>query len=361
VPDPRRRAGVVLDERCLTHVNPPPTARPAWAGSVAYERPARLEAIARVLAGSGILDRVVRVPARAASEEELALAHDEAHVARVLAAGAGQETVQLGHEAWVGPGSAGAARVAVGGLLEALRAVLDGGLDTAFVLARPPGHHADAGAAMGFCLFNALAVAARWAQRERGVGRVAILDWDVHHGNGTEAIFREDPSVLTLSLHQESLYPPRTGGLDAGGVANVNVPLPAGTGDDGYAHAFTEVVEPVLRAFGPDLLLLGAGQDAGTTDPLGRMSVTVTGFRAMADRAVALADELCDGRVVAFLEGGYSLAHLPVATLAVLEGLAGLPATFAQDPLWTDVPTSLGERERAAVAAAAAVHAGARR
>jgi len=346
----------VLDERCLAHVNPPPGGAPAWAGSVAYERPERLEAIARVLAASGALDAVLRIPARAASEGELALAHDPAHVARVLAAGQDGQTVPLGPEAWAGPGSATAARVAVGGLLEAVRAVLDGALDSALVLGRPPGHHAEAGAAMGFCLFNALAVAARWAQRERGVQRVAILDWDVHHGNGTEAIFREDPTVLTVSLHQDGLYPAQTGGLEAGGPANVNVPLPAGTGDDGYLHALAEVVAPALRAFGPDLLLLGAGQDAGTTDPLGRMSVTVLGFRALADAAVALAQELCEGRVVASLEGGYSLAHLPVATLAVLEGLAGLPPTLTEDPLWTDVPTALREPERAAVAAAAAAH-----
>ena len=186
----------------------------------------------------------------------------------------------------------------------------------------------------------------------------------MHHGNGTEAIFLEDPSVLTISLHQDGLYPADRGQLEvrgtgAGEGANVNVPLPAGTGDDGYLHALDEVVAPVLRAFRPGLLIVGAGQDAAATDPLGRMSLTVGGFRALADRAVALAGELCGGRLVVMLEGGYSLQHLPLANLAILEGLAGLPPTFTgRDPIGVDVPAALRDEERDAVAAARAVHVG---
>ena len=199
--------------------------------------------------------------------------------------------MELGPDAWTGPGTRDAMLLAAGGLLSATEAVLNGEVDNAFALLRPPGHHCERAAPMGFCLFNNTAIAARWAQREGGVERVAILDWDVHHGNGTEAIFLDDPSVLTISLHQDRLYPPDRGQLDvrgtgAGEGANVNIPLPAGTGDDGYAHALDEVVAPVLRAFRPDVLLVGAGQDASATDPLGRMSLTVHGFRALADRAV---------------------------------------------------------------------------
>jgi acetoin utilization deacetylase AcuC-like enzyme len=357
-----RRTGVVYDERCLAHVNPPGGVAlgtlPEWATVEAFERPERLSLTRQVLERSGALGWLTEVGARHASEAELALAHSEAHVARVLEAAARPEPVELGEHAWTGPGTHDAMLLAAGGLMAAVEAVLDGAVDNAFALLRPPGHHAESEAAMGFCLFNNVAIAARWAQRERAVERVAIVDWDVHHGNGTEQIFRDDPSVLTISLHQDGLYPAHTGGLDGGGAANVNVPLPAGTGDHGYAHAFERVVEPVLRDFGPGLLLIGAGQDVSATDPLGRMSLTVPGFRALADRAVALARELCGGRLVGALEGGYSLLHLPLANLAILEGLAGVAPSFTSDPVGVDAPAGLRDVERAAVAAAERAHAG---
>jgi acetoin utilization deacetylase AcuC-like enzyme len=345
----RRRTGLVFDERCFGHHNPP--GGPSWLAIPPFERPERLAATFRALEGSGILRHVERLPARSAPRAALELVHDASHVERVLAEP--RATLRLDHEAWIGPGSATAALLAVGGTLEAVAGVVAGDVDNAFVLARPPGHHAEAARPMGFCLLNATAVAARWAQLARGATRVAILDWDVHHGNGTEAIFRDDGSVLTISLHQEGLYPPGTGGLDAAGEAIVNVPLPAGTGDAGYELAFERVVEPAVRAFAPDLLLVGAGQDAAASDPLGRMAVTVPGFRSWAERAVALAEECCGGRLVAFLEGGYSLRHLPAANLAILEVLAGLPPSFEDDPVGCDVPTGVREIERAAVEAAA--------
>ena len=352
-----RRTGLVYDERCVAHEPPggvPPAALPEWAAVPAFERPERLTLTRRALEGSGVLDTVIELAPRFATADELRLAHTDEHVARVLAATAAGERVEVGDDAWSGPGTHDALLLAAGGLLAAVEAVLEGSLDNAFAVLRPPGHHAERDAAMGFCLVNNVAIAARWAQRERGIGRVVILDWDVHHGNGTEEIFLEDPSVLTISLHQDGLYPAHTGGLDTRGAdgRNVNVPLPAGTGDDGYLHAFDRVVAPVVRAFRPELLLIAAGQDASATDPLGRMSITVPGFRALTDRAVALADELCGGRVVATLEGGYSLLHLPLANLAILEGLAGLAPTFTHDPVGVDVPAALRDVEWAAVAAA---------
>jgi len=351
-----RRTGVVYDERCLAHVNPPGGVAlgtlPAWATVAAFERPERLSLTRAVLEGSGALSWLTELEPRFASAEELALAHSPAHVERVLAAARRPEPVELGCDAWTGPGTHDAMLLAAGGSLAAVAAVLDGTVDNAFALLRPPGHHAEREAAMGFCLFNNAAVAARWAQRERDLDRVAIVDWDVHHGNGTEEIFAADPSVLTISLHQDGLYPAGSGAVGSGGEANVNVPLPAGTGDDGYAHAFERVVEPALRAFAPDLLLIGAGQDASATDPLGRMSITVPGYRALADRAAALAGELCEGRLVAMLEGGYSLLHLPLANLAILEGFAGVARSFTHDPVGVDVPIALRDAERAAVAAA---------
>ena len=354
------RTALVYDERCVLHSPPPGVPGiplPPWATVETFERPERLVRTRQVLEGSGVLAHVDEIPARFATEDELRLVHTPDHVARVLDAARSQNGIQLGHEAWTGPGTHDAMLLAAGGLLEAAAAVLDGRNRNAFSVLRPPGHHAERATPMGFCLFNNTAIAARWAQRERGVGRVAILDWDVHHGNGTEQIFGDDPTVLTISLHQDGLYPPGSGGLDAGAIANVNVPLPAGSGDDAYRHAFERVVEPALRAFAPDLLLVGAGQDAAATDPLGRMSVTVPGFRTLADRAVALAAELSGGRLVAMLEGGYSLLHLPLANLAILEALAGMPPTFTRDPVGVDVPLALRDVERAAVAAAEAAHA----
>ena len=358
---PERRTGLVYDERCVAHEPPggvPPGGLPAWAAVPPFERPERLTLTRRALEGSGVLGTVIEVAPRFATEAELGLAHTEAHVRRVLDAAATGQLVEVGDDAWSGPGTHDALLLAAGGLLAALEAVLEGSLDNAFAVLRPPGHHAEHDAAMGFCLVNNVAVAARWAQREGGLARVAIVDWDVHHGNGTEEIFLDDPSVLTVSLHQDGLYPAHTGRLDARGAGgtNVNVPLPAGTGDDGYAHAFDRVVAPVVRAFRPELLLIAAGQDASATDPLGRMSITVPGFRALADRAVALAGEVCGGRLVATLEGGYSLLHLPLANLAILEGLAGLPPTFAHDPVGVDVPAALRDVEWAAVAAAERAH-----
>jgi acetoin utilization deacetylase AcuC-like enzyme len=344
-----RRTGLVFDERCFGHRNPP--SGPPWLAIPPFERPERLTETFRALEGSGVLRHLERMPARPAPRAALELVHDASHVERVLTVP--RTTVLLDHEAWIGPGSATAALLAVGGLLDAVAAVVAGELDNAFVLARPPGHHAEAGRPMGFCLLNATAVAARWAQLARGAARVAILDWDVHHGNGTEAIFRDDGTVLTISLHQDGLYPPDSGEIDAPGQAIVNVPLPVGTGDDGYALAFERVVEPAIRAFAPDLILIGAGQDAAASDPLGRMAVTVAGFRSWTERAVALAEACCGGRVVAFLEGGYSLRHLPAANLAILEALAGLPPSFEGDPVGCDVPKGLREVERAAVEAAA--------
>jgi acetoin utilization deacetylase AcuC-like enzyme len=185
-----------------------------------------------------------------------------------------------------------------------------------FALARPPGHHALTDRAMGFCFFNNVAVAARHAQQERGLERVAILDWDVHHGNGTEAIFWDDPSVLYVSLHQWPLYP-GTGGPGSGNETTVNVCLPAGSGDAEYERAFSEAVEPAIRRFEPDLLLVSAGFDAHQDDPLASMRVSDGGFRWLAARAAALAP-----RVAAVLEGGYKLETLPGAVRAALEGFA---------------------------------------
>jgi acetoin utilization deacetylase AcuC-like enzyme len=202
-----------------------------------------------------------------------------------------------------------AALLAAGAAIEAVRV---GG----FALSRPPGHHALPARAMGFCIFDSIAVAARWAQAELGVERVAIVDWDVHHGNGTQAIFEDDENVFFVSLHQWPFYP-GTGGPTDQRQGTLNLPLPAGSRDADYLRVFTEVVEPVVAAFAPELVLVSAGFDAHIEDPLAEMEVTADGFRELARRSAALAP-----RRAAALAGGYNLATLPGLVEAALEGFS---------------------------------------
>jgi acetoin utilization deacetylase AcuC-like enzyme len=281
--------------------------------------------------------------------------HDARYVEELealAAAGGGH----LDADTVVVPDSARAARTTAGCGLVAIERLRAGEGDAAFVVARPPGHHANRARGRGFCLFNNVAIAA--AELVAARERVLIVDWDVHHGNGTQDVFYDDGSVLFVSLHQDGLYPADTGtlaerGSGPGDGTTVNIPLPAGTGDDGYRLAFARVVEPVLRRFEPQFLLVSAGQDAAASDPLGRMSVTTEGFRALAAGARSLADELCDGRLVAVHEGGYSVDHVPLCNLAILEALAGLPPTWERDPMELDVPTTVSDATRDAIEAAA--------
>jgi acetoin utilization deacetylase AcuC-like enzyme len=248
------------------------------------------------------------VEARAATEEEIAACHAREHIASVREAAESGRTAFLDPDTICTPSSYEAALLAAGA---AIGAVETGG----FALVRPPGHHALPGRAMGFCLFGNVAVAARFAQRELGLARVAILDWDVHHGNGTQAIFWDDPSVLFVSLHQWPWYP-GSGGPEEGNETTLNVPLPAGSGDEEYLRAMDEIVEPAIERFAPDALLVSAGYDAAAGDPLGGMLLTEDGFADLARRAQGLC-----GRIALVLEGGYDVARLPALVRATLSAL----------------------------------------
>ncbi len=339
-----------------------------WIPVAHAENADRVRRAHEVLEAAGVAARLEVLPTRPASVEELRMVHTGAHVRKITSAceeteaafdAGSPEVLRAGPEARVAAGTLPAALASAGTALGAVDFAMAPGGGRAYSLTRPPGHHASADRAMGFCLFNNAALAARYAQREYGLDRVAIVDWDVHHGNGTQAVFYDDPGVLSISIHQDGLYPEDLGFVDERGEgdgfgANVNVPLPAGTGDAGYAAAVGQVVLPALARFGPELIVLSCGQDAGACDPLGRMSVTTEGFRAMTSQLVASADERCEGRLVALQEGGYSIDHMPFCVLATVEALARFEPTLEADPIEMDVPTKIKPIETEAIRTAAA-------
>ncbi len=364
------RIGLGYDPVCLLHDNGSMVVDEIASGWIPVKHAENADRVRRayaVLEAAGVVGRLETLEARSASVGQLLLVHTETHVQRIIhacevaeaaAASGGLDVFPAGPEARVGAGSLEAALASAGTALSAVDFAMEDGGGRAYSLTRPPGHHASAERAMGFCLFNNAALAARFAQREHGLGRVAIVDWDVHHGNGTQAIFYDDPGVLVISLHQDGLYPEDLGFIEERGEgeglgANLNIPLPAGTGDAGYSAAIDEVVLPALARFGPELVVLSSGQDAGACDPLGRMSVTTEGFRGMTARLTAFADESCNGRLVALQEGGYSIDHMPFCVLATVEAMAGFEPALAADPVEMDVPTEIRPGEVEAIRAAA--------
>ena len=235
-----------------------------------------------------------------------------------------------------GKGSVEIAMLAAGGVIRAAQAVWGGEVDNAFALVRPPGHHALPDSGMGFCIFNNNAIAAKYLQAVHGAKRIAIVDWDVHHGNGAQAIFYDDPSVLTVSLHQDNCFPPDSGhitqnGAGAGDGYNINIPLPPGAAHAAYIAAWSRVVIPALHRFNPEFIFVASGLDANGMDPLARMLATSDTFRELTRLTQEAAATLCAGKLVIAHEGGYSAAYVPYCGLAVVEALSGVSSGLA-DP-----------------------------
>jgi acetoin utilization deacetylase AcuC-like enzyme len=298
------------------------------------EHAGRLRHILQVLQKEQMLQRLELVAPRAATIEELERVHAPRliqQVQRTAEAGGGQ----LDADTYVSRRSFDAALMAAGGVVRAVEAVLSGEIRNAFALVRPPGHHATPTRSMGFCLFNNVAVAARAALAQNGVERVLIVDFDVHHGNGTEDIFAGDADVLYISTHQYPYYP-GTGnwsekGHGEGAGTVLDVPLPPGVGDAGYAQILADLVWPLAERYQPDLVLVSAGYDAHWNDPLAQMELSLTGYAHLARELVEIAAQLCDGRIVFTLEGGYQVNVLAYGVLNAFYAMLG-DATIA-DPL----------------------------
>jgi acetoin utilization deacetylase AcuC-like enzyme len=324
------KTGVLIDPRFEAH-DP---------GDWHPERPERIAALRAALDGTR-RDGLVAVEPRSASDEDLGLVHAPGYVAAV-AASSRHERYAFDPDTWVSPASHATARLATGGVLAVVDAVMAGEIDNGFAFVRPPGHHAESDHARGFCLFNSIAVAARHLQRRHAIERVMIVDWDVHHGNGTQHAFEDDPSVLYLSLHQFPFYP-GTGALGevgrgAGTGTTVNLPLPAGCGDPESLELFQRVVSPVCRHWQPQFVLVSAGFDGHVRDPLAGMRMTTDGYGAICRVLLRACREVAGDRVAAVLEGGYDLAALTACAIRVLDEMAGehldepLPDTQA-DPM----------------------------
>jgi acetoin utilization deacetylase AcuC-like enzyme len=291
------------------------------------ESKARLASLVEV---SGLAGHLSHKQVEPATMDDLLRVHDAAYVDHISTSSAqlrGGDTGDIGTP--FGHGGFEFALLAAGGVITATRAVVDGEASNAYALVRPPGHHATRDAGSGFCIFANIAIGIEWARRERGVGRIAVVDWDVHHGNGTQSIYFEDRDVLTVSVHQDNYYPFGSGGLDERGNgqafgAALNVPLPAGSGNGAYRSAMEDVIAPALRQFKPDLIVVACGFDASVYDPLGRMMVTASGFAALTAVLLDVAQEVCEGRLVMSHEGGYSPIYVPYCGLAVLEQMSGV-------------------------------------
>ncbi len=287
---------------------------------------ARLEAIIAYLEKTGLKSKLTHIEPRPATVEEIALVHHKGYIKEI------EETAAKGGggldpDTVMSADSYQAALYAAGGLIRAVEAVMGGEVANAFALVRPPGHHATASQAMGFCLFNNIAIAAKYALKEYNLERILIIDFDVHHGNGTQGTFYDNPHVIYISTHEYPFYP-GTGAINETGSGNaqgttVNIPLPAGCGDSEYLEVFEQIVVPAAKRFNPQLILVSTGYDGHWADPLAMMNLSVGGYAKMAGVIKGLADELCGGRLALTLEGGYNLEAMAGSVKATFDALLG--------------------------------------
>jgi acetoin utilization deacetylase AcuC-like enzyme len=335
--------GFFFDERCFWHstglhattlpvggwVQPP-------SGAGHAESPETKRRMKNLMDVSGLSAQLCSRSAEPASEEDLLRVHPAHYLERFKAlsdSGGGM----LGEEAPLGPGSYDIARLSAGLACEALEAVLNGELRHAYSLSRPPGHHCLPDQSMGFCFLANIPVAIERAKALHGLGRVAVIDWDVHHGNGTQHIYEARDDVLTISLHQDGCFPAgysgeRDRGVGAGEGYNINIPLMAGAGDEAWNYALEKIVIPALARFEPEAIVVACGYDANALDPLARMLLHSDSFRSMTAQVQAAAQRLCDGRLLMVHEGGYAESYVPFCGLAVMEQLSGI-RTEVEDPL----------------------------
>lgn len=340
------RIGYVFDERYMWH-------RP-W--SIQYsalvepfkhwESPETKRRFHGLLAVSGLLRQLIAIAPEPATRAQLALVHSTAYIDEIERTSQREEGGNAGEEAPFSQFAFDIASLSTGGVIQAVDAVMCGSVSAAYALTRPPGHHATPTRGMGFCLFNNVAIAAKHLLHAYAdtVRKVAIVDYDVHHGNGTQDAFYDDDRVLFISLHQANNYPANTGaytetGMGAGAGTTINVPLPPGSGSGAYEYAFERVVVPALGRFTPDFILVSSGFDASYADPLAAMILSSEVFRSMAQHVIRAADQLCSGRVVFAHEGGYSETYVPFCGAAVIEALLRVddPAQRIEDPFLDEV------------------------
>lgn len=278
------------------------------------ESPDRLDSVDRKIGQAGLSGRLYSISPRVIDLKWIYKVHHPSYISRLIGFSPTSDLIYLDPDTPVSPRSFSTALLAAGGVCQAVDDVQSGLIQNAFCAVRPPGHHARISTGMGFCLVNNIAVAARYAQERYGIKKVAILDWDVHHGNGTQEIFYKDPSVFYFSIHQYPFYPgtgnsKEIGELEGEGTT-LNVPLDSGSGDKEYLRVFEDVLAPKIEMFQPELILISAGFDAHKNDPLAQMEISTEGFGRMTRVVKQLAEKVCSGKIISVLEGGYNLEAL---------------------------------------------------